>query len=137
MPDNYQQQFDKDRARQAESARKPVAPAEPVSFPWGMFCLAGLFDLVGLIPVINFFTEATAGLTFGLWQKFYSPKLDPVISFFVAKIIDAISLGLLPSNIGIVVYSYTKKKADAKISDAAQNAPGLNMANKMLKSQQI
>lgn len=91
------------------AARAPEA--EPASFPWGMFFIAVIFDLVGMIPLINFLTETAAGLIFGLWQKFYVPQLDPVLTFFVAKIIDAMFLGLLPSNIGVVVYSYIKKKS--------------------------
>lgn len=111
MPNSYQQQFDKDRARQAVSAQRPVAPAEPAAFPWGIFFVAVIFDIIGMIPVINFFTELLAGLILGMWQKSYVQKLDPLLTFFVAKIIDAMFLGLLPSNIGIVVYSYLKKKS--------------------------
>ncbi len=159
MPDRYQQQFDEDRARQAqrskqdrdrqtESSQRPVAPPEPASFPWGMFCLAILFDAFGflciflaaLVPflaILPFLSETLAGLIFGLWQWFYNPKTDPIITFIVAKIIDAISLGILPSNIGIVVYAYIKKKAADKIFNAMQTTGGLAMANKMLKNQQI
>ena len=98
---------------------KPFAPPEPASFPWEMLCVAALFDSVGWIPILNFFTETLAGLILGLWQKSYVPKTDPIITFLVAKIIDAISLGILPSNIGVVVYAYIKKKAINKISSAA------------------
>lgn len=131
MPDNDQSNSDK------KTTARPIAPPEPASFPWMMLCLAGLFDLIGLIPVINIFTEMLAGLTIGFWQKFYNPKLDPILTFIVAKIIDAISLGILPSNIGIVVYAYIKKKAADKIFNAMQTTGGLAMANKMLKNQQI
>lgn len=120
-----------------QTTDRQVAPPQPVSLPWGMLSLAVLFDLIGLIPIINIFTEILAGLIFGLWQKSYNPKTDPIITFFVAKIIDAISLGILPSNIGIVVYAYIKKKAAAKIYNAMQTSVGLAMANKMLKNQQI
>jgi len=159
MPDNYQQQFEEDRSRQAqrserdktrqaqqtegdrarqtESSERPIAPPEPASFPWEMLCLAALFDLIGLIPIINLFTETLAGLIFGWWQKGYNPKLDPILTFIVTKIIDVVSLGILPSNIGIVVYSYIKKKAAAQVYDAMKNPGGLAMANKMLKNQQI
>jgi len=128
MPDSYQQQFNEDRAQQAQASAQdrarqdqsvgqdkkrqtPATPPEPVSFPWGMLTLAIFFDLIGLVPFLNFLTESLAGLIFGLWQKFYNPKLDPILTFVVAKIIDALSLGILPSNIGIVVYSYMKKKS--------------------------
>jgi hypothetical protein len=86
-----------------------------ISFPWLMFFLAAVFDLIGLIPYVNFFSEALAGLIFGFWQKIYSPKTDPVITFILAKIADAISFGILPSNIAIVLYAYWRKKTLEKI----------------------
>lgn len=146
MPANeekYQQQFDQDRARQAErsdqdrarqteAAQQPVAPGPSASFPWGMLVLAALFDLIGLIPVINLATETLAGLIIGWWQKNYVPKLDPVLTFIIAKIIDALSLGILPSNIGIVIYAYIKKKA----GDLAQTPLGQYATNKILKNQE-
>ena len=101
-----------DETRQAAGLPPPIEPE--VSFPWGMFCLAGLFDLIGLIPFINFFSEALAGLIFGFWQKRYAPKTDPILTFIIAKIMDAVSVGILPSNIGVVVYAYIKKKAEEK-----------------------
>ncbi|HCX27817.1 MAG TPA: hypothetical protein DHI91_01615 [Candidatus Portnoybacteria bacterium] len=110
MPTNeklYQEQLEKNRARQTGAPQGQ----ESVSFPWLMLCVAIIFDLIGLIPIVNFITETLAGLIFGLWQKSYSPQTDPIITFFVAKIIDTISAGILPSNIGIVVYAYMKKKA--------------------------
>jgi len=96
-----------------QTTARPIAPPEPASFPFGMFALAALFDLIGIIPIINIASELLAGLIIGLWQKSYSPKTDPIISFIVAKIIDAVSLGILPSNIGVVVYAYIKKNAAA------------------------
>lgn len=93
------------------TTEQSVAPPESVSFPWMMIILAAFFDLIGLIPIINLFSELIAGLTLGLWQKGYAPKTDPVMSFFVAKVIDIASLGILPSNIAVVVYAYVKKKA--------------------------
>jgi len=145
MPANeeqYQQQFDQDRARQTqgseedrdrqtEAAQQPIAPSEPASFPWGMFCLAALFDSIGWIPVLNLVTETLAGLIIGSWQTRYVPKTDPLTTFVIAKIIDVVSLGFLPSNIGIVIYAYIKKKATA----AAQTPLGQYAANKMLKNQ--
>ena len=132
---NYQQQAqgsEQDKNRQAEAAHQPTPPSQPASFPWGMLCLAALFDLIGVIPILNLATETLAGLIFGFWQKNYVPKLDPILTFIVAKIIDVVSLGILPSNIGIVVYAYIKKKAAA----AAQTPLGQYAANKMLKNQQ-
>jgi hypothetical protein len=84
------------------------------SFPWGMFFVAVLFDLVGLIPIVNFLTEILAGAVFWFWQKTYTPKEDPLLSLIVTKIIDLCSLGIFPSNIGMVIIAYTKKKAAAK-----------------------
>ncbi len=141
MPDTYQQQSDADRARQAQwqeedRSRQGVTPPEPVSFPWGMFCLAALFDAVGWIPILNLVTEPLAGLIFGWWQKGYAPKTDPILTFIIAKIIDAVSLGILPSNIGIVVYAYIEKKTAAKIAAAANTRLGSMALNKMLKNQQ-
>lgn len=97
-----------------------------------MLCLAALFDLIGLIPIINFFSETLAGLIFGFWQKKYVPQTDPLITFLIAKIIDTVSLGILPSNIGIVFYAYIKKKAAA----AAQTRLGKYAAGKLLKNQE-
>lgn len=82
-----------------------------VNFPFGMLILAGFFDLIGLIPFLNIITETFAGLLFGMWQKSYAPKTNPVITFVVAKFIDVASLGILPSNTGIVVYTFIKKKS--------------------------
>ena len=105
----------KDQPTQEEPEEAAGAmPKEPVSFPWLMLGVAIIFDLVGMIPVINFFSEALAGLTFGLWQKLYAPKTDPIITFIVAKIADAVFLGLLPSNIAIVIFAYAKKKIEEK-----------------------
>ncbi|MDD2753266.1 MAG: hypothetical protein PHT44_01530 [Candidatus Portnoybacteria bacterium] len=97
--------------KQGQKTKPAVAPDEEIFFPWGMLFVAILFDFIGLIPLLNFLSEILAGLIFGLWQKFYNPKLDPVLTFVVAKIIDALSLGFLPSNTGIVVYAYIKKKS--------------------------
>lgn len=108
--DLNQQSSDDDSEMTAE-----LPSEEPVSFPWMMAALAGGFDLVGLVPILNFFTESVAGLTFGLWQKTYAPKTNPLITFFIAKIIDAGTLGIAPSNIGIVVFAFMKKKADQKL----------------------
>ncbi|HRY52962.1 MAG TPA: hypothetical protein P5089_03960 [Candidatus Portnoybacteria bacterium] len=113
-----------------ETDNKQTNEKQSTPFPSGMLCLAILFDLIGLVPILNFFTETLAGLIFGMWQSSYNPKLDPVLSFFIAKIIDVASLGILPSNTGIVVYSYLKKKA----ASAAQTPAGMALANKMLKS---
>lgn len=96
---------------QMEMEGEAESPGEGVSFPWMMFFVAALFDLIGLVPILNVVTEIAAGLIFGLWQKTYSPKTDPFMTFMIAKMVDLASLGFLPSNIGIVIYAYFKKKA--------------------------
>lgn len=90
-----------------------------VSIPWLMLVIAALFDLVGLIPFINFFSELVAGFILGLWQKGYAPKTDPFLTFFMAKVADIFMIGLLPSNIAVVIYAYIKKK-----SQLATSRPG-------------
>lgn len=107
MPDDNQLNSDK------QTTERPITPPEPVSFPWAMITLAAAFDLIGIVPIVNLLSELIAGLIIGLWQKGYAPKTDPVISFFLAKVIDILSLGILPSNIAVVVYAYIKKKATA------------------------
>jgi len=99
-----------------------AAPREKVEFPWLALCAAIFFDLIGMIPILNFFSEAFAGLAFGFWQKLYAPKTNPVITFIVAKIADGICLGLLPSNIAIVVFAYIKKRAASLLKDKAPAA---------------
>ncbi|MBU1102636.1 hypothetical protein KJ853_03210 [Patescibacteria group bacterium] len=108
-------------------------PKEKVSFPWLMFFVAVFFDLIGLIPIVNIFSEIFAGLAFGFWQKIYAPKTDPVLTFIVAKIADAIFLGMLPSNIAIVVFAYIKKKLEEKkeaLLKLSQTRLGKYAANK-------
>ncbi len=90
---------------------------ESVDFPLGMFLLATVFDLVGFIPVVNFVSEPVAGLIFWVWQKKYSPKSNPLATLATAKLIDLFSFGLLPSNIGVVIYAYTTKKFDRSIGE--------------------
>lgn len=88
---------------------------ESVGFPLGMFLLATVFDLVGFIPVINFVSEPIAGLIFWFWQKQYSPKSNPLATLLSAKLLDLVCAGLLPSNIGVVIYAYTAKKFNQDI----------------------
>lgn len=89
---------------------QPTAPQNATPFPMGMFCWAVLFDLIGLIPFVNFISELIAGFIFGFWQKRYIQKTNPLATFVIAKIVDTISTGILPSNIGIVVFAYSRKK---------------------------
>lgn len=119
-----------DDSTEQDRADGQTKTTEPAAFPWGMLGAAALFDLIGLIPVVNFITELLAGLIIGRWQKNYAPKLDPVLTFIVAKIIDVAFLGLLPSNIGVVIYAYIKKKA----LDTAQTPLGRYALNKISKN---
>jgi len=124
----YEQAQVEDRMRQEQAAQesnnqtKITGQNETVSFPWGMFFLALIFDLIGLIPIVNFISEAVAGLLFGLWQRAYSPKTDPILTFILAKIADVITAGILPSNIAVVIYAYLKKKASSKLKIAGSIA---------------
>ena len=95
-----------------------------------MFCIAVLFDAVGWIPLVNLLTEVLAGLIIGWWQKGYTQRTDPLFTFVIAKILDAAFLGFLPSNIGIVIYAYIKKKTAA----AAQTPMGRYAAQKITNS---
>jgi hypothetical protein len=90
--------------------------AETVTFPWLMFSLAFLFDLVSLIPIVNIATEIFAALVLWLWKKSYNSKTNPLIDIVAAKIIDYICLDILPSNMFTVVYAYIKKKAASAAS---------------------
>jgi hypothetical protein len=118
----YEQQLNEERAAQEElgaqeSAQQAVrakSKPEPVPFPWLMLCVAVIFDLIGFIPIVNIFSEIIAGLILWLWKKKYSPKTNPLIDIVAVKILDFITLGLLPSNIATVIYSYAKKKTASK-----------------------
>jgi hypothetical protein len=102
---------DYSESEEIDAESSPNQEQEEVSFPWMIFALAVLFDLVGLVPILNIITEIAAGFIFGLWQKSYSPKTDPFLTFMIAKMVDLASVGFLPSNIGIVIYAYMRKKA--------------------------
>jgi hypothetical protein len=128
MPINEElaaQQLNEDRAAQAPASQKPEA--EKVSLPWLMLCVAALFDLIGLIPIVNIFSEILAGLILWLWKIQYSPKTNPLIDIVAVKIVDLVFLGWLPSNIATVVIAYAKKKTAAK----AQTALGGNIITKL------
>jgi len=86
-----------------------------VSFPWGIFFLALFFDIIGIIPVLNIFTEIIASLILGFWQKKYAPSIDPLMTIAATKIADIVSLGILPSNIAIVIFAHIKRKATTKL----------------------
>jgi len=121
----YEQQLNEDRARQemqetaedqeiAQQAVLKKSKSEPVLFPWLMLCVAIIFDLIGFIPIVNIFSEILAGLILWLWKHSYNSKTNPLIDIVAVKIVDFITLGLLPSNTATVIYSYAKKKTAAK-----------------------
>lgn len=119
-----------------EEEPAPAETPQKVSFPWIVFCVAVLFDLIGLIPIVNIFSEIFAGLALGFWQKTYVPKTDPILTFVVAKIADAIFLGMLSSNIAIVIFAYVKKKLEEKketLLKLSQSRLGKYAANKFSK----
>jgi hypothetical protein len=115
MPD-----YDYNPPRQEPEKATANIQTQETSFPWGMFFVAALFDLVGLIPILNILTEILASGIIWFWQKTYAPKEDPLLSLITTKIIDFCSLGIFPSNIGMVVIAYTKKKASAKLPSASK-----------------
>jgi len=89
----------------------PITPGGSVSFPWFIFFAAILFDIIEFfIPLLL----PLFGLIMGFWQKMYVPKTDPLMSFFLSKIADVITLGILPSSVSIVIFAYIKKRAAAK-----------------------
>jgi len=94
-----------------ETEIEEPTPSLKVSFPWLMFFAAVFFDLIGLIPVVNFFSETLALMAFGFWQKIYAPKTNPLLTALVTLIADGLFLGLLPRNIATVVYAFIKKRA--------------------------
>ncbi len=106
----------------SEPTGEPITPQSTVSFPGLMLCVAILFDLVGWIPILNFFTETLSGLVIGFWQKLYMEEAslaEIVLSFVTAKSVKAASLGAGPTNCGIVFFTYFRKKAMSKIKTAA------------------
>ena len=105
----------------SEPTNEPISPQSKVSFPGLMLCVAILFDLVGWIPILNFFTEMLSGLVMGFWQKLYMEEAslaEIVLSFVTAKSVKAASLGAGPTNCGIVFFTYFRKKAMSKIKKA-------------------
>jgi len=97
--------------QEEESPTGATAPKTSVSFPMMMFFVAILFDIIEFfIPLLL----PLFGLIMGFWQKMYVPKTDPLMSFFLSKIADVITLGILPSSVSIVIFAYIKKRAAAK-----------------------
>lgn len=90
-----------------------VVPKKTVSFPLGMAFIALCFDILERIPPITLLAPGF-GLIMGFWQKIYAPKTDPVLGFFLSKIAAIVTMGLLPDNLSIVIYAFTKKRAEAK-----------------------
>jgi len=89
----------------------PIEPGGSVSFPLLMFFAAILFDIIEFfIPLLM----PLFGMIMGFWQKMYAPKTDPLMSFFLSKIADVITLGILPSSVSIVIFAFIKKRATSK-----------------------
>ncbi|MEK7160888.1 MAG: hypothetical protein AAB724_02575 [Patescibacteria group bacterium] len=109
------EESDEEPTEEAPESRS--SPAK-VSFPWLIAILALGFDLVGLIPALNIATETIAALLFGLWQTNFLPQVNPVLGILMVKLADLCTLGLLPSNLAIVVRAYIKKKSSAKVPGA-------------------
>jgi len=123
LMDNNQEQQYQDELNQARAATpiddeeggtQAAQGAGTTEFPWGMFFIAAFFDLIGIIPILNLLTDFLASLLLWFWQKQYAPQTDPLLSIFANKIIDICTLGIFPSNIGIVVVAYIKKRASAR-----------------------
>lgn len=130
----YMAQLQKNRAMndQAETAQVPdpdneedreglPSPQKEVGFPFIMLALAIIFDIPGFIPgvdIICLITDPVAAILFGFWQKKYqNTDLLTVFSNAIAwKLSDALTVGILPSNTGLVVRTYMKTKAQQKIS---------------------
>ncbi|KKR03564.1 MAG: hypothetical protein UT31_C0016G0008 [Parcubacteria group bacterium GW2011_GWF2_39_13b] len=134
MPDNQEQQYE-DELNQSRAGNEEnegndsqdnapkKSPSASVSIPVGMLCIAGFFDLIGLIPILNLFTDLLAALLFWMWQKNYVPSFDPMLNIFTNKVIDICTLGIFPSNIGIVLVAYIKKRAASKETPAVAETP--------------
>ncbi len=90
------------------------APPEKAHFPVVAFIAAIVFDVFGMIPIINFFSQPLAKLSFGLWQKVYAPKTSPFLTAILTLIADGVFLGFLPDNIAVVLYAYAMKKIEEK-----------------------
>ena len=137
MPNDQEQQYEDElnqsRAEGAEEPENNEADSSPeqtasASIPVGMLFLAGLFDLIGLIPILNIFTDLLAGLLLWIWQKNYAPSFDPMLNIFANKVIDICTLGIFPSNIGIVIVAYVKKRAASKPAPARNPEPATSEA---------
>jgi len=108
MPKEVEQQPNQELEKITASQSKETA-----IFPWLALCAAIFFDIIGMVPILNFFSEPIAKLSLGMWQKLYAPKTDPLITAIVSLILNVIFLGFLPSNVAVVVYAYLKKRAAA------------------------
>lgn len=134
MPEeqDYQSQLNEARNQDAQPPDDNEDNEEPAagqsaktsaSFPFGLLALAGFFDLLGLIPILNIFTDLLAGLILWFWQKSYVPSFDPMLNIFTNKIIDICTLGIFPSNMGIVIVAFIKKRAVSKTTPAESGTP--------------
>lgn len=128
MDTNQEQQYEDELNQSRVNADNPeesVQKSEASGFPFGMLIIAGFFDLIGLIPFLNILTDLLAAFIFWFWQKSYIPSFDPLLNIFANKVIDVCTLGIFPSNIGIVIVAYIKKRAASKEnpSESPSSAP--------------
>lgn len=91
-----------------------------------MLLVAGIFDLISLIPVLNFVVWVFAWLTFWFWFKMKGislitdkKRLLTVGGVSLIEIIPAISI--LPSWIALVVIIYSINKAEKILLNSNKN----------------
>jgi hypothetical protein len=82
-----------------------------IPYPAIMLVVAIFFDIVGMIPFINFFTEPLASLIVGFWYLTYESSSDILLNFLKNKLIDICTFGLWFSNTAIVRRAYKDKVA--------------------------
>jgi len=93
-----------------------AAPPQKIPFPWMMaFIALFIFDVIEFVipPAAVLF-----GLILGYWQKLYTPKADIseiLLCFLLTRSADAVFLGILPSNLAIVVIAFFRKKMVSKV----------------------
>ncbi|MBI4836870.1 MAG: hypothetical protein HY813_00470 [Candidatus Portnoybacteria bacterium] len=96
------------------SAGTTQQSSETARFPMAMLLVAGAFDLIGFIPIVNLVSEIMAAFVLRTWAFFYAPRSNPLVNIAVNKFVEIPFLGLWPSNISIVLYAYWRKKVGEK-----------------------
>lgn len=121
------------KARQAAKESESSTPAgEKVKFPWFIFTIALINDLLDYLdPILDAVTggiwlaiSETIGniidaATFGillLWSYFKKSKSDPLTKYLTALIIESIPFGdFVPSWTAVVIAHYLKEKSLSKL----------------------